>query len=294
MTSYLDINRQPLVSVYIPTNNRSSLLVRAIESVLQQTYKNIELIIVNDYSTDNTRVTLENLQLQNGNIKTLNTDKKIGACESRNMAILNSKGMFVTGLDDDDYFNDKGRIEKLVNFWFEDKKYSKKVLFDDVKVKTRFGIINRKKINLVTIKNLRTSNSVGSQIFALRETYIDCGLFDPLMPMWQDWDICYRISKMGYTFVNIQNFSYSVDKSHNFNRISKSDDESIRYAMNRLISKIDNCSDKEKIKLLTVALSYQKVNFRFLDLYQLIMHNEFLFLIKYPILKGLNFFGIGK
>jgi glycosyltransferase involved in cell wall biosynthesis len=294
MTSSLDINRQPLVSVYIPTNNRSSLLVRAIESVLQQTYKNIELIIVNDYSTDNTRVTLENLQLQNGNIKTLNTDKKIGACESRNMAILNSKGMFVTGLDDDDYFNDRCRIERLVNFWFEDKKYSKKVLFDDVKVKTRFGIINRKKNNLVTNQNLRTSNSVGSQIFALRETYIDCGLFDPLMPLWQDWDICYRISKMGFTFVNIQNFSYCVDKSHNFNRISKSDDESIRYAMNRLISKIDNCSDKEKIKLLTVALSYQKVNFRFLDLYQLIKHNEFLFLIKYPILKTLNFFGIGK
>jgi glycosyltransferase involved in cell wall biosynthesis len=294
MTSSFDINKLPLVSVYIPTNNRSSLLVRAIESVLQQTYENIELIIVNDNSTDNTRVTLENLQLQNGNIKILNTDKKIGACESRNMAILNSKGIFVTGLDDDDYFNDRGRIEKLVNFWFEDKKYSKKVLFDDVKVKTRFGIINRKKNNLVTINNLRTSNSIGSQIFALRETYIDCGLFDPLMPMWQDWDICYRISKMGFTFVNIQNFSYTVDKSHNFNRISKLDDNAVRTAMCRLITKINNCTDKEKTKLLKVALSYQKVNFRLSDFTQLIKHNEFLFLLKYPILKSLNFFGIGK
>ncbi len=112
-------------------------------------------------------------------------------------------------------------------------------------------------------KNLRTSNSVGSQIFVLRQTYIDCGLFDPLMPMWQDWDFCYRITKMVFTFINIQNFSYTVDKSHDYNRISKLDDDSVRFAMGRLISKINKCSEKEKTKLLSVALTYQKVNFRF-------------------------------
>ena len=171
------IKQQPLVSVYISTCNRSKLLIRAINSVKKQTYKNIELIIVNDNSKDNTRDILGNFELQNNNIKILNTDKKIGACEARNRAILYAKGEFVTGLDDDDFYNDEARIEKFVKFWFEDKKYSKKVLFDDVKVKTRFGIINRKRINLVTNKNLRTSNSVGSQIFALKETFIDCGLF---------------------------------------------------------------------------------------------------------------------
>jgi glycosyltransferase involved in cell wall biosynthesis len=288
------MNNQPLVSVYITTCNRSNLLVRAIDSVLIQTYKNMELIIVNDNSTDNTREILDGLQLQNNNIKILHNQNRIGACETRNTAILHTKGKFVTGLDDDDYYNDVSRIEKFVKFWLEDEKYSKKVLFDDVKVKTRFGIINRKKINLVTNQNLRTSNSVGSQIFALRKTYIDCGLFDPLMPMWQDWDICYRISKMGFTFINIQNFSYTVDKSHNYYRISKLDDDSVRYAMGRLITKINKCSEKEKTKLLIVALTYQKVNFRFSDLKQLIEHNEFLFLLKYPIFKSLNFLGVGK
>ncbi len=294
MTSSLDIKKQPLVSVYIPTCNRSSLLVRAIESVLKQSYKKIELIIVNDNSTDNTIEILENLQLQHSNIKIFNNQNKKGACEARNEAILNSKGLFVTGLDDDDYYSDEYRIEKFVNFWYKDRIYLKKVLFDDVKVKTRFGILNRKKNNFVTNENLRTFNSVGSQIFALRETYIECGLFDPLMPMWQDWDIFFRISKMGFVFINVQNFSYIVDKSHNFNRISKLDENLVRFAMNRLISKINNCSEKEKTKLLTVALSYQNVNLRITDLYQLIKHKEFLFLFKYPILKCLNFVGIGK
>jgi glycosyltransferase involved in cell wall biosynthesis len=294
MSSSVDINKQPLVTVYITTCNRSTLLIRAVDSVLIQMYKNIELIIVNDNSTDNTREILEGFQLQYKNIKILHNENKIGACEARNAAILHAKGEFVTGLDDDDYYNDVSRIEKFVKFWFEDKKYSKKVLFDDVKVKTRFGIINRKKNNLATNQNLRTSNSVGSQIFALRETYIDCGLFDPLMPMWQDWDICYRISKMGFVFINIQKFSYTVDKSHNFNRISKLDDNAVRTAMSRLITKINNCSEKEKTKLLTVALTYQKVNLRLSDLTQLIKYNEFLFLLKFPILKSLNLLGVGK
>ena len=288
------MNKQPLVSVYITTCNRSTLLIRAIDSVLKQTYKNIELIIVNDNSIDNTRKILESLQLQNKNIKILHKKNKIGACEARNAAILHAKGEFVTGLDDDDYYNNVSRLENFVKFWFEERKYSKKVLFDDVKVKTRFGIIYRKRINLVTNQNLRTSNSVGSQIFALRKTYIDCGLFDPLMPMWQDWDICYRISKMGYTFINIKHFSYTVDKSHNYNRISKLDDDSVRFAMGRLITKINKCSEKEKTKILTVALTYQKANFRFSDLKKLIEHKEFLFLLKYPIFKSLLFLGVGK
>lgn len=288
------MNKQPLVSVYISTRNRPALVIRAIESVLNQTYINIELIIVNDNSRDNTLEILENFQQRYDNIILINNFINIGACESRNKAILISKGDFVTGLDDDDYFNDNCRIEKFVKFWFENTNYRKLVLYDNVKVKTRIGIFKRKKLIIVTNDNLRISNSVGSQIFALKETYIDCGLFDPYMPMWQDWDICFRISAMGYVFLNIQNFSYTVDKSHEFKRISKLDNDIIRYAMNRLITKIGDCSDKEKTKILTVALSYQKIKFRISDLVQLIKNKEFLFVLKYPIYKSFNYFGIGK
>ena len=50
-----------LVSVYIPTKNRSSLLSKAIESVINQTYKNLEIIIVDDASTDNTEDIVKNM-----------------------------------------------------------------------------------------------------------------------------------------------------------------------------------------------------------------------------------------
>ncbi|MCT2488980.1 glycosyltransferase, partial [Klebsiella pneumoniae] len=48
------MNKKPLVSVYIPTHNRAELLSNAVKSVINQTYKNIEIIICNDGSGDNT------------------------------------------------------------------------------------------------------------------------------------------------------------------------------------------------------------------------------------------------
>lgn len=285
-------SQNPLVSVYIPTRNRPNLLIRAIDSVLKQTYQNIELIIINDNSTDETKEILDKLCEVNKNFKVINFDKNKGACEARNCGIVSANGKFITGLDDDDFYNDESRIEKLVRFWFTKPEYSKKVIFDDVLVKTKFGTLKITKNKIITEKLLRTNNTVGSQIFALRETYITCGLFDSLMPAWQDWDLYYRIAQKGYTFINIQTNSYTVDKSHLFNRISDNNEKYIRFAMNRFVKKIDCITNFEKTQILILALNYPNVRIRLSEIKDLINNHQIIFLFKYPILKLLYYLGM--
>ena len=115
------MNQPPLVTVYITTRNRCRLLERAVDSVLAQTYKNYEIIVCNDASTDRTASFLEDMAKKHRNFRYYSTSEAKGACVLRNIAIKEAKGEFITGLDDDDYFL-PSRLERFVEQF--DVKYS--------------------------------------------------------------------------------------------------------------------------------------------------------------------------
>lgn len=104
---------QPLVSVVLPTYNRAHFIGQAITSVLNQTYENIELIVVDDGSTDDT----------DGVIRTFNDERlryaklprNVGRSAARNKALEIARGEFIAFLDSDDYFL-PGKLEQQVNF----------------------------------------------------------------------------------------------------------------------------------------------------------------------------------
>lgn len=102
---------QPLVTVYMPTYNRVDLLQRAVESVLSQDYKNIELIVVDDNSTDDTHKYLSKIVEEDSHFRYFINEKNSGACISRNKAIFSTNGEFITGLDT--YVSD---FEKVATF----------------------------------------------------------------------------------------------------------------------------------------------------------------------------------
>lgn len=89
-----------MFSVIIPTYNRGSLITRAIQSILVQTYKNWELIIVDDGSTDETEQIVKAFLLE-GRIKYIKNINS-GAAISRNIGVENSVGSWITFLDSDD------------------------------------------------------------------------------------------------------------------------------------------------------------------------------------------------
>ncbi|MBC8005780.1 MAG: glycosyltransferase family 2 protein, partial [Verrucomicrobia bacterium] len=103
----------PLISCIIPTHNRSLKLKTAIETVLSQTYQNIELLVVDDQSKDNTKETVDIIGLQDNRIKYLLNPVK-GANNARNFGIIHSKGEYIAFLDDDDRWV-KTKLEKQLN-----------------------------------------------------------------------------------------------------------------------------------------------------------------------------------
>ena len=91
---------EPLVSVIIPTYNRSSILFNTIKKVFNQTWENMQLIIVDDYSSDDTRKTIQ--LINDSRIKYKRTERNLGCAGARSLGVQSSEGEFITFLDDDD------------------------------------------------------------------------------------------------------------------------------------------------------------------------------------------------
>lgn len=213
---------QPLVSVYIPTYNRCELLKRAIDSVRNQTYKNLEIIIVDDLSTDNTRNFLKEIQKEDSRIILIFKDKNSGACVSRNMAINAASGEYITGLDDDDYFTSQ-RVELFVKSWSIKPKDCVALFtpnYSDIKKSKLHEFVSyflSKRV--IKTRDLYFANYVGNQVFTKTEVFRKLGGFDEKFRAWQDLELWFRLSSLGDIF-KLRNATYYVDRSHELNRIS--------------------------------------------------------------------------
>jgi glycosyltransferase involved in cell wall biosynthesis len=115
----------PVVSVIIPSFNRACQLEQAIESVLAQSLKDVEIIVVDDGSTDDTTSRMDKF---NGAV-TLIHQEKSGASVARNTGIVAAKGDFIAFLDSDDTFL-PGHLEESVNFLREEPRID--FVFGDV------------------------------------------------------------------------------------------------------------------------------------------------------------------
>ena len=106
---------KPKISVFLPIYNKANYLNRSIGSIINQNLKNIEIIAVNDGSTDNTLKTLKKLSKKDSRIKITNNDRNLGLLYSRAMGILNSSGKYIMDLDPDDKLEGNSNLENLYN-----------------------------------------------------------------------------------------------------------------------------------------------------------------------------------
>ncbi|MCM8777982.1 MAG: glycosyltransferase [Candidatus Omnitrophica bacterium] len=107
---------KPLVSIIIPVYNRVDLLPRTLNSVINQTYKDIEIIVVDDGSTEDIKSVVDNFN--DPRIKYLRHNENKGVAAARNTGMKISRGAFIAFLDsDDEYLPEK--IEKQVEFFLE-------------------------------------------------------------------------------------------------------------------------------------------------------------------------------
>ena len=112
----LDININiPKISIFLPIHNKDKYLKRSINSLQKQTLREIEIIPINDGSTDNSLNILKNLEKQDSRIKIINNKNNSGLLFSRGMGILNSKGEYIMCLDPDDQIRGPNDLKYLYN-----------------------------------------------------------------------------------------------------------------------------------------------------------------------------------
>ena len=114
----MSVQNSPLVSVVVPVYNTEKYVQDCIDSVLNQSYQNWELILVDDLSTDNSFSICKKSAERDERIKVILKEKNSGALDSRNTGIKESKGHFLCFLDSDDTF-EKTKIETQVKFMME-------------------------------------------------------------------------------------------------------------------------------------------------------------------------------
>ena len=112
---------KPLISVNITTYNRSHLLERCVISVQQQSYLEIEINIVDDFSTDNTIDVVKRMQKNDQRINLLCHSKNKGNAHARNTALFFSKGKYIAFLDDDDEWIDDEKLAKQIEVFQNSK-----------------------------------------------------------------------------------------------------------------------------------------------------------------------------
>ena len=110
----------PLVSVLMSTFNSEKTLERAIDSILNQSYKHLEFLICNDGSTDNTVKILEKYSNLYDQIEIINNKNNIGLTKSLNLLIDKSKGDFIARQDADDY-SDPDRLKEQIKHCINNK-----------------------------------------------------------------------------------------------------------------------------------------------------------------------------
>lgn len=209
------MSKLPLVSVILTTHNRNKLLRRALNSVRSQSYKNLELIVIDDGSETSVQPILKDYE-RSMVVRFFRNEVAKGACAARNKGIELASGEFIAGLDDDDEMMSE-RVEKLVDAY--DDRFAF-VTSDVLHIyKNRELVWSKDKV--ITLQRLLYSNQVGNQGLIKRTRLIEVGGFDESLKAAQDYDLWVRLCKKYGPIKNIQVPLQKVYIEHEGEQITK-------------------------------------------------------------------------
>jgi len=194
----------PIVSVIIPTYNRAYLIDKAINSVLSQTYRDYEIIVIDDASTDNTREVVESFT--DSRINYIFHANNLGVSAARNTGIKASRGKYIALLDSDDEWLPE-KLEKQVVILHNESSEVGVVCSWQFNIKDNDEYICKgclpKKEGFIYEYLLSKNYLSVPTVLIRKECFEKVGLFDDLLNGQEDWDMWIRISKY-YKFVLIK------------------------------------------------------------------------------------------
>ena len=227
-----------LVSVYMPTHDRVEWMTRAVASVLGQSHRELELIVIDDGSSDATWERLQGLAAADARLRIARNETAQGAPASRNRALSMARGEFATGLDDDDHFRED-RIALFVEAWqrLSDAGESMSCLYSQQMTVCGGREEAGHRPDRVTWEQLFRSNHVGNQVYTRTAWLLELGGFDPGMPAWQDLDLFIRLLQQRGPARCVDEPTYYMNVDDRPDRISKAPRERIEAAFRRLEAK---------------------------------------------------------
>lgn len=215
--------KTPIVSVVIPAHNAENTLAESLDSVLKQSFPQIEVVVVDDGSEDNTRGVVECFRRKDKRIRYV-YQPRAGVSAARNRGILEARGKYISFLDADDLYEARKLEVQLAmiqgqrcdvvltsvkRFIVNEKGYKE---YLETSKPPRY---TDKKQYLMQVLNLDSFHMVvWNTAIVPRPLLLKIGGYDERLKTAEDWDIWLRFAKDGYRFERIQNPLFLYRKSN--------------------------------------------------------------------------------
>ena len=203
-TFYSDMQGKK-VSIIIPCYNQAQYVSEAIESALNQTYKNVEIVVINDASKDNGADVIKGYANKYPNIIFLDEKENKGVVKSRNLAILKSSGEYILPVDADDKI-DSTFCEKAVKIL--DSDLDIRIVYSRIQF---FGYLNKEfKLEAFNPDRIIFNNCIPNTAMYRKADFVSVGGYkDYMKDGWEDWNMWLSILEIA---PNKEKCAYKIDE----------------------------------------------------------------------------------
>lgn len=189
-------------------NDKLTYLTKAVDSILNQTYKNIEFIIVDDSNNKETIEYLLSLPVLDNRVKVIHNEEKQGFVKSLNIGLMASKGVYIARMDSDD-ISISDRIEKQVSYLNNNEKTS--ILGAGITIINEDGKVTGKRKYKSSFEDLKKvmffRSPVAHPTIMFRKSIIDSlGVYDEAFKMSEDYELWLRAVKKGLIIENLEDY----------------------------------------------------------------------------------------
>lgn len=240
------------VSIIIPVYNVEDYVGRCLESIINQTYTNIEIIVINDCSTDNSLKVIKMYEEKFDKISIINLEKNTGVSNARNLGIKKATGKYIMFCDSDDWYEkdaveillqeaEKNNADFVIGNHYITKKNSKKV----VNISKCFKEKNISKQEIVAYMNLSSSVKLMK-----RDLFIDNNILYSIdIKRCEEFTVIPVIAYLAKNPIAIDNVIYNYyQRSNSASNTKVTDTSFFQITFERFIEKIDKEKYKEEIE----------------------------------------------